>query len=88
MKKTLITTLTLAILAATPALAQTNTTTTDQPNRTRAHVTHMRSMGPVDDYGQAINDPNAVVIGNQVVGRDPDPFIRLQIKRDPIVNDN
>jgi len=86
MKKTLITALTLAAIAASPALAQS-----DQVNKTRGHTAHARAKA-ADTYGLSandpavVNDPYAVILENRVVGRDPDPFIRLQLMRDPALH--
>jgi hypothetical protein len=35
------------------------------------------------DTGYSVRDPNVVVVDGQYVGRDPDPNIRFQLKRDP-----
>jgi hypothetical protein len=64
-----MTVLALAMLAATPAFAAAP-----------KHVHHMRAAA-TDAYASTL-DPYAVVDGGQVIGRDPDAGIRLQIRRD------
>ena len=76
MKKTLIATLALATLVASPAFAQSNT------HRIRSTVAAPSNLLPSDPSFAAQN-PNAVVVGNTVVGQDPDINIRAQIERDP-----
>jgi hypothetical protein len=77
MKKTLIATLALATLVASPAFAQSNVHrvrhTVNPPNNPYASA---------QDY--AAHDPNAVVFGNTIIGQDPDINIRSQMLRDPI----
>ena len=75
MKKTLIATLALATLVASPAFAQTNT------HRIR-HVAAPDNAS-VSEPSYAAQNPNAVVFDNVVVGQDPDANIRLQLRRDP-----
>ena len=90
MKKTLITTLTLATIAVSPAFAQTTTDTTDHPMRTRSHTVHARTMDNglnAYSYSESYADPYNVFVGNRFVGRDPDLNIRLQLRRD-IPQDN
>lgn len=85
MKKILIATLTLASIAATPALAQT----ADHPAQQRGHAAQARTTD-TESHGSGYNpyaDPYAVIVGNRVVGRDPDANIRLQLKRD-VPSDN
>ena len=43
-----------------------------------AKSTHTRA----SDTGYSVRDPNVVVVDGQYVGRDPDPNIRFQLKRD------
>ena len=76
MKKTLIATLTLASLAAAPAFAQT----ADHPTKQHGQASHARALD-TESNGSSYN-PYAVIVGNRVVGRDPDANIRLQLKRD------
>ena len=83
MTKTLIAALTFASLAAAPALAQT----ADHAVKQHGHAARQAVDQSVDTeaYGYAGNpyaDPYAVIVGNRVVGRDPDINIRLQLKRD------
>jgi hypothetical protein len=76
MKKTLIATLALATLVASPAFAQSNT------HRIRHAVTTPDNVN-ASDPSYAAQNPNVVVFGNTVVGRDPDINIRAQMQRDP-----
>jgi len=73
LKKTLIATLALATLVASPAFAQ-------------SYVHRVRHANNAADnaYAAQAQNPNVVVLGNTVVGQDPDPNIRLQLLRDPI----
>ena len=87
MKKILLATFALATIAASPAFAQT----ADNNHMTRSQriAAHARAAGS-DAYGQyysEYNDPYAVIVGNRVVGRDPDPNIRLELRRD-VPSDN
>ena len=87
MKKILLTTLTLATMAASPAFAQGGDN--DHMTRSQRMAAHARSVGG-DAYAQyynEYNDPYAVVVGNRIVGRDPDANIRLQLRRD-VPSDN
>ncbi len=77
MKKTLIATLALATLVASPAFAQTST------HRIRHAVTTPNN-AYASEPSYAVRNPNVVVYGNTVVGQDPDANIRLQMMRDPI----
>ena len=75
MNKTLIATLALATLVASPAFAQTNT------HRIRHAAASDYAYASEPSY--AAQNPNAVVFDNVVVGQDPDANIRLQLRRDP-----
>lgn len=67
--KFLMTALALATLAASPAFAAT--------------PQHARQMRAAADNAYASTlDPSTVVEGGQVIGRDPDANIRLQLRRD------
>jgi hypothetical protein len=76
MKKTLIATLALATLAASPAFAASST------HRLRHAATALDNIY-ASEPGYVSQNPNTVVFGNTVVGQDPDPNIRLQMIRDP-----
>ena len=76
MKKTLIATLALATLVASPAFAQSNT------HRIHRAATTTDNVYP-SDPSYAAQNPNVVVFGNTVVGQDPDINIRAQMQRDP-----
>jgi hypothetical protein len=76
MKKTLIATLALATLVASPAFAAQ--TKNHARAATQSSDAYARYLAP---------DHNAVVFGNRVVGEDPDRNIRGQIMRDPIPNE-
>jgi hypothetical protein len=82
MKKILITSITLASIAASPAFAQDRTHRTGQP------MTNASEYFGTYPNGYVANDPNAVVSGDRVVGRDPDANVRLQILRDAAVSQN
>ena len=72
--KRLLTAAALAVLAASPAFAATHT------HKRTAHPTATPSQG-YGAYASMLNRDNVVVDGN-VVGRDPDSGIRLQLRRD------
>ena len=76
LKKTLIATLALVTLVASPAFAQSNT------HRIR-HVVTSPDNANASEPSYAAQNPNAVVFDNVVVGQDPDVNIRLQLRRDP-----
>jgi hypothetical protein len=67
--KFLMTTVALATLAASPAFAA--------PTK---HLTHRMT---ADQAYAPAQDPDAVVVNDQVVGRDPDANVRLSLRRDP-----
>jgi len=73
MKTLAFTALTLALAAASPAFAASH-------HRVSAHGAYARATAvPGDGYAE----PSTVVIDNgQIVGADPDPFIRAMIERD------
>jgi hypothetical protein len=84
MNKVLTTTFLFAAFAASPALAQS----TEHTAKSRAPAAQAQPSAPPSANGAFVyNDPYVVVLGNQVVGRDPDPNIRLQLKRDPYTNE-
>jgi hypothetical protein len=69
--KTLVATLALAALLASPAVARTLS----------KHHEHL-----LPGYGLTgslkIQDPNVVIADGRVIGRDPDPNVRLEMRRD------
>jgi hypothetical protein len=70
----LVTGLALATLALSPAFAA----------KYAAHP----AAKPTDAYAYAAQDPDAVVVDGQVVGRDPDANVRLSLRRDPWLQAN
>ena len=76
MKKTLIATLALTTLAASPTFAAST--------KNRMHLSQQAR----DAYARYLpNDPSWVISNNKVVGRDPDINIRSQMLRDPIADE-
>jgi hypothetical protein len=75
MKKIIVTAVTLAALAASPAFAKTH----------HAQALNAQASSESSAYEPAYvaASPYAVIVGGQVVGADPDPNIRAQIERDP-----
>jgi hypothetical protein len=71
--KFLMTTAALAMLAASPTFAASHTHMTQQPTVSEESA---------NAYAYQARDPDLVVDAGQVVGRDPDPSIRLQVLRD------
>ena len=70
--RTLLTAVALATLIAAPALAQARESPAAKP-----HSPYAAQSG--GQYGA--RDRDAVVTGNRVIGRDPDPFIRNEMLR-------
>jgi hypothetical protein len=68
--KFLMTIVALAMLAASPAFAAPSKHVAHQMTASKAYAAY------------PAQDPYAVVVDGQVVGRDPDPNIRFQILRD------
>ncbi|HTS40977.1 MAG TPA: hypothetical protein VMH84_10615 [Xanthobacteraceae bacterium] len=84
MKKTLIASLTLAALAASPAFAQNQAERMHQAvHRSTATSEYFASVP-----GYVPGDPYAVVSSNRVIGRDMDANVRLQLLRDAGVSQN
>ncbi len=73
--KFLMTAVALATLAASPAFAA--------PTR---HLSHRMTADQA--YAAYAQDPDAVVVNGQVVGRDPDATVRLSLRRDPWLQAN
>ncbi len=66
----------LAMAVATPALAKQRLTVSQQAAAAQAYVPDDGSPYSVDRY--------TVIVNGRIVGRDPDPSIRLMLMRDPI----
>jgi hypothetical protein len=66
-RKALVATLALASPLASPAVARTLS----------KHDEHL-----LPEYARIIQDPNVVIEDGRVIGRDPDPNVRLQLRRD------
>lgn len=84
---------TLAVLAAGPAMAQATPMLwqVDQAYRSRAAYqgpgAYHFNGGPREAYASDYRFGNNVVIdGNRVVGQDPDPNVRLELRRDPVAD--
>ena len=76
--KTLIATLALAAVIASPALAQTARRAPVQQYPSQFDQSYGRAEGQTQ---RSIN-PNSVYEGNQYLGADPDPNVRLQLRLD------
>jgi hypothetical protein len=74
----LLTTFLLAIVAATPAVAQHRHMISPQYRVLQDYAPGGLSPPAADSY--------AVIVGNRIVGRDPDPNVRLSLTRDPYVD--
>jgi hypothetical protein len=87
MRKIILATMTLATVVASPAFAQKS----DNAQAQRAHrmTAHARATaGDISaQYTSEYNNPNNVYVGNSLVGRDPDPSIRLMLKRDNLLDE-
>jgi hypothetical protein len=72
-------------------LALALTTAAAFPAYAAKHSSHSMSsetqsgyaMSPEAQNAYAMQDPDTVVVNGDVVGRDPDPTIRLNLRRDP-----
>jgi predicted TIM-barrel enzyme len=62
-------------------LALALTTVAAFPAYAAKHTSHSMSSEAQNAY--AMQDPDAVVVNGDVVGRDPDPTVRLNLRRDP-----
>ena len=92
--KRLITTAVLAAAIASPALAQQQTAPLSNQRQTIPSPNHPSVQEPPATLGQGVRQPSAPVLppdpntgvydskGN-LIGADPDPRIREEIKRDP-----
>jgi hypothetical protein len=75
--KTLVTALVLATLVATPAFAaKKRPTISPQAAAAQAYASDEQSYHAADKY--------TVIVNGRVVGRDPDPNVRLMLIRDPL----
>lgn len=72
--KKIVTAFVLATLLATPALAQKRHRIPPQAAAAQAYVPSDQSLPMADRY--------TVVVNGRVVGRDPDPNVRLMLARD------
>jgi hypothetical protein len=77
--KKLVTALVLATLLATPAFAaKKRHTISPQAAAAQAYVPYDQSYPVVDQY--------TVIVNGRIVGRDPDPNVRLMLMRDPMAD--
>jgi hypothetical protein len=75
--KTLIASIALAAVIATPALAQTRRAPHAIP-----HVSQDAAAARAEVHVRPLNSPNAVYEGNQYIGSDPDANVRLMLRMD------
>jgi hypothetical protein len=68
----------LATLAAFPAYAAKHTSHTMSSEAQGNYA-----MSPEAQNAYAMQDPDTVIVNGEVVGRDPDPTVRLNLRRDP-----
>jgi hypothetical protein len=76
--KKILSALILVTLAAAPAVAQQRYLVSDQAAAAQAYVPYNQSRHGLDRY--------TVVSGGRIVGRDPDPNVRLMLIRDNVTN--
>jgi hypothetical protein len=77
--KILVTGFVLATLAATPAFAaEKHRTISPQAAAAQAYVP--------DDQNYPVADQYTVIVNGRIVGRDPDPNVRLMLRRDPMAD--
>jgi hypothetical protein len=77
--KKLVTALVLATLAATPAFAaKKRHTISPQAAAAQAYAPDDQNYHGVDQY--------TVIVNGRIVGRDPDPNVRLMLRRDPFAD--
>jgi hypothetical protein len=65
----------LATFVASPAFAQKRHAISPEAAAAQAYAP--------SDPGALTVDPYTVVVNGQIVGRDPDPNVRLMLRRDP-----
>jgi hypothetical protein len=82
MTRLLVSSIALAALLASPALAASRA-----PRAQSGHDAYAAANGPRVITNRTLVGPNAVVFGNRVVGQDPDVHIRAQIQHDPVPNE-
>lgn len=84
MKTKMFASLALIAVMASPAAAAT------VRQHHNAMAPHARSYEPIYGSelqpGQAWQDSDVVVSGNRIVGQDPDPNVRLELRRDPVAD--
>jgi opacity protein-like surface antigen len=80
MKKILIA-LTLAAVAASPALAQKNQNKQQMADNPEAYAYQAYAWVPTENGSKA--QTQEVWLNGEYLGADPDPFIRSQLLRDP-----
>jgi len=73
--KTLVTAFALATLVATPAISKQRHAVAPEAAAAQASVPN--------DRGPPAVDAITVVVNGEIVGRDPDPAVRLMLIRDP-----
>ena len=77
--KTLVTALVLATLVATPALAaKKRPKIAPLAAATQAYASDEQSYPAADMY--------TVIVNGRIIGRDPDPNVRLMLLRDPLTD--
>ena len=77
--KKLLTALALTTLAASPAFAaKKHPMISPEAAAAQASVPSKQGTSPTDSY--------TVIINGRIVGRDPDPNVRLMLMRDPIAD--
>jgi hypothetical protein len=80
--KKLVTAFVLATLMATPAVAKQRHTISPQAAAALAYVPNP------NDQNLPVADKNTVIVNGRIVGRDPDPNVRLMLIRDPVADAN
>jgi hypothetical protein len=86
MKKMILSALLTAVVSSS-AFAQATPMLTQQGPDVAAHRTvRGNHAGHYARYGNIRQDiaPGVVIDGNHYVGQDPDPNVRLQLRRDPV----
>ena len=77
--KTFVATVALASIIALPAMAQTRRAPAQQMYPSQFDQPYY---GRAEGYPRGYAGPNAVYEGNQYLGQDPDPNVRLQLRLD------
>ena len=73
--KKLLTAFVLATLVASPAFAKKSHAISPEAAAAQAYAPYDQNYPVVDQY--------TVIVNGQIVGRDPDPNVRLMLRRDP-----